>query len=227
MTSDRIIIERVVSAMFDQNSYLVWKHGEPQAVAIDPGFEVESLIRLIRSNGLTLAEIWITHGHADHIMGLERLHREFPDARIVIGAAEEELLRDPEKNLSAPMGFPVVAPAAGKIVRGGESFDVAGMHVKTIEIAGHSPGSIVFVVTNQDPASAFVGDVIFQGSVGRVDLHTTHGQKNMEQLVSGIREKLFALPIETMLFPGHGPATTVVREKNENPFVGDHAFAED
>jgi len=110
MTSDRIIIERVVSAMFDQNSYLVWKHGEPQAVAIDPGFEVESLIRLIRSNGLTLAEIWITHGHADHIMGLDKLHREFPEARIVIGAAEEEMLRDPEKNLSAPMGFPVVAP---------------------------------------------------------------------------------------------------------------------
>lgn len=227
MTSDRIIIERVVSKMFDQNSYLVWKHGETQAVAIDPGFEVESLIRLIRSNGLTLEEIWITHGHADHIMGLDRLHREFPEARIVIGAAEEELLRDPEKNLSAPMGFPVVAPAAGKIVHDGDSFEVAGMQVKTFEIAGHSPGSIVFVVTNQDPASAFVGDVIFQGSVGRVDLHAAEGQKNMESLVSGIRDKLFAFPPETMLFPGHGPATTIHREKSVNPYVGDQAIDTD
>jgi glyoxylase-like metal-dependent hydrolase (beta-lactamase superfamily II) len=225
MTNERIIIERVVSKMFDQNTYLVWKQGESKAVAIDPGFEVESLIALIRSNRLSLAEIWITHGHADHIMGLDRLHKEFPDAAIVISAAEKPLLTDPEKNLSSPMGFPVVAPEATKIINGGDSFEVAGMHVRTFEISGHSPGSIVFIVTNQEPASAFVGDVIFQGSVGRADLMPSEGQKNMHTLISGIREKLFTLPEDTMLFPGHGPATTIHREKRMNPYVGDEVFA--
>ncbi len=223
MTPDRILIERVVSKMFDQNSYLVWKQGESQAVAIDPGFEVETLIRLIRSNELTLAEIWITHGHADHIMGLGKLYKEFPEARIVSSEAESTVLTDPEKNLSAPMGFPVVAPKVHRIVKDGETFETAGMNVRTLIIPGHSPGSTVFVVTNQDPASAFVGDVIFQGSVGRVDLYATPGQNNGEILVKGIREKLFALPEDTMMFPGHGPATTIVREKHLNPYVGDDA----
>lgn len=147
---------------------------------------------------------------------LERLHREFPEARIVIGAAEEELLRDPEKNLSAPMGFPVVT-AAGKIVNDGDSFEVAGMHVKTLKSRATAQGSIVFVVTNQDPASAFVGDVIFQGSVGRVDLVAPPPGPEKHGNAHGIRGKLFALPPETMLFPGHGPATTVYREKASIP----------
>lgn len=223
MTPDRILVERVVSQNFDQNAYLVWKQGESRAVAIDPGFDVETLIRLIRSNKLDLAEIWITHGHTDHIIGLGRLHKEFPDAPIVASETEAAVLIDPEKNLSALMGHPFIAPKVDRIVQDGEQFSTAGMHVQVLIIPGHSPGSTVFVVTDQDPAAAFVGDVIFQGSVGRVDLHPVPGQNNGETLVRGIREKLFSLPEATMLFPGHGPATTIIREKQLNPYVGDDA----
>lgn len=216
MSTDRIITERVVSAMFDQNAYLVWKHGETKAVAIDPGFDVESLIGLIHSNQLTLAAIWLTHGHADHIIGLERLKKAFPDAPIVIGVNEAALLTDPELNLSLPMGFPVVAPKADRTVVDGEQFEEAGMKVRVLEIPGHSPGSVVFVIENPKPNIAFVGDVIFAGSVGRADFKGGDGR----QLITGIRSKLFAFDDDTLLFPGHGPSTTIGQEQQTNPFVG-------
>jgi glyoxylase-like metal-dependent hydrolase (beta-lactamase superfamily II) len=122
------------------------------------------------------------------------------------------------------MGFPVVAPKADRLVHDGDVFEVAGMKVRAIEIAGHSPGSIVFLVSNQDPASAFVGDVIFQGSVGRVDFDRAKMMDNRDLLMGGIRDKLYALPLETMLFPGHGPSTTIARERKTNQFVSDEAL---
>jgi len=222
MSADSINTERVISSMFDQNAYLVWKEGETHAVAVDPGFEVESLLRLIRQNNLTLAEIWITHGHADHIAGLGALKKAFPEAPIVIGVNEAAMLTDAQLNLSAPMGFPVVAPAADRTVAHGETFETAGLKVKVLEIPGHSPGSVVFVVENASPAIAIVGDVVFAGSVGRADFPGGNGRL----LVSGIRSKLFTLPPETIILPGHGQKTTVGREKQTNPYAGDHASVE-
>lgn len=222
MSSGLIHTERVISPMFDQNAYLVWAEGETRAVAVDPGFEVDKLIGAIQARGLSLAEIWITHGHADHIVGLERLKKAFPDAPIVIGCNEAAMLTDAQLNLSAPMGFPVVAPKADRTVAEGDTFETAGLKVKVLEIPGHSPGSVVFVVENHQPPIAIVGDVIFAGSVGRADFPGGNGR----QLISGIRSKLFTLPPQTKILPGHGGPTTVEREKKTNPYAGDHASTE-
>jgi hydroxyacylglutathione hydrolase len=217
MNADRIIIERVVSPLFDQNSYIVWKSGQSVGVVIDPGFDAESLIALIRSNQLKIVAIWLTHGHADHIIGLEKLKKEFPQAEIVIGENEKQLLGDSELNLSSALGFPVIAPEADRTVLDGEQFQSAGLTVKVLEVPGHSPGSVVYVIENQEPPVAFVGDVIFRNSVGRADFPGG----DMHMLISGIREKVLKLPDNTVLYPGHGIFTTVGTEKASNPYVGD------
>jgi hydroxyacylglutathione hydrolase len=140
----------------------------------------------------------------------------FPDAPLVIGSNEAFLLRDAEANLSAPFGVPLFSPAADRLVADGERIEVAGLGFEVREIPGHSPGSVVFVCDNFDPAFVFGGDVLFAGSVGRTDLGG-----NMKQLLQGIRTKLLSLPETTVVYPGHGPATTVGAEKRSNPFVGE------
>ena len=217
MNADRIIIERVVSPLFDQNAYVVWKSGNTAGVVIDPGFDAESLIGLIHSNHLRIEAIWLTHGHADHIIGLEKLKKEFPEAEIVIGENEKQLLGDSELNLSSALGFPVIAPEADRTVIDGEEFQSAGLTVKVLEVPGHSPGSVVYVIENQEPPVAFVGDVIFRNSVGRADFPGG----DMHLLISGIREKVFKLPENTVLYPGHGIFTTVGTERANNPYVGE------
>ena len=140
----------------------------------------------------------------------------------MIGVNDEAMLTDAQLNLSAPMGFPVVAPPADRTVAHGETFEAAGLTVKVLEIPGHSPGSVVFLLENASPPIAIVGDVVFAGSVGRADFPGGDGRL----LVSGIRSKLFTLPPETIILPGHGPKTTVGREKQFNPYAGDNASVE-
>ena len=103
----------------------------------------------------------------------------------------------------------------------GEQFEVAGFRFEVREIPGHSPGSIVFLCQDQEPNFVFGGDVLFAGSVGRFDFPGGSG----ETLFSGIRSKLFNLPDDTTILPGHGPSTTVGVEKSTNPFVGERAEA--
>jgi glyoxylase-like metal-dependent hydrolase (beta-lactamase superfamily II) len=128
------------------------------------------------------------------------------------------LLSDPEANLSAPFGQPLTSPPADRLVDDGERIELAGLTFEVREIPGHSPGSVVFLCDHLDPPFVFGGDVLFAGSVGRTDLGG-----NAPLLLSGIRSKLFNLPDETIVFPGHGPPTTIGEEKQSNPFVGQRA----
>ena len=209
-------IESVESQPFAENSYIIWRQAHGAAVVIDPGFDTDSILERLEYHGLHLAAILNTHGHADHIAGNQAMKEAFPDAPLVIGSNEAFLLRDPEANLSAPFGAPLYSPAADRLVADGERIEVAGLGFEVREIPGHSPGSVVFVCDNFDPAFVFGGDVLFAGSVGRTDLGG-----NMKQLLQGIRTKLLSLPETTVVYPGHGPATTVGAEKRSNPFVGE------
>ena len=218
MAASDYSVESVESAPFGENAYVVWRPGRDDALVVDPSFDTESLLDLLARAGRRAAAILNTHGHADHIAGNAAMKRAFPNAPLIIGRNEARLLTDPEANLSASFGLPLFSPPADQLVADGERLDLAGFSFEVREIPGHSPGSVVFVCDQFDPVFVLGGDVLFAGSVGRTDLGG-----NGPQLFSGIRAKLFNLPDTAIVHPGHGPATTIGREKRANPFVGESA----
>ena len=163
-------IECVESAPFAENSYVLWREGRTDALVVDPGFDVESILAVLDSNGLTTAAILNTHGHSDHIVGNAKMKSAYPTAPLLIGRNDAICLSDPVANLSAAYGMPITSPPADRVVDHGERVELAGFSFEVREIPGHSPGSVVFVFDQFDPPVVFGGDVLFAGSVGRTDL---------------------------------------------------------
>ncbi len=212
----RIQIETIESQPFGENSYLVWIEGRADAFVIDPGFEPELILEQIEARSLNLAAIINTHGHLDHIAGNAALKAAFPSAPILIGIGEKDWLTDANLNRSAFYGMPVVSPPADRTVIDGETIEIAGIPMLVREIPGHSPGHVVYIVRDPKPMIVLGGDVLFRGSIGRTDFPGG----SFEVLEKGIHEKLWPLPDNTVVYPGHGPVTTIGHEKRTNPFVG-------
>jgi hydroxyacylglutathione hydrolase len=211
-------IQTIVSQPFDENTYVAWLPDRKDALVVDPGLEPDLILSFLADHDLVPAAILNTHGHADHIAGNAAMKEQFPDAPLIIGANESHLLTDANANLSAPFGMPVTSPPADRLVREGDVIEPAGIRLEVLEVPGHSPGHVVFVYRDS-PSVVFGGDVLFRGSIGRYDLPGCNGRL----LLQGIREKVFRLPPDTVVYPGHGPVTTVGEEKRNNPFVGGSA----
>jgi glyoxylase-like metal-dependent hydrolase (beta-lactamase superfamily II) len=214
----RPTIEVIESDPFGQNCYVLWQDRRDDALVIDPGFDSRAVLRLLDSHHRQPAFILNTHGHVDHIAGNRALKQAYPDAPLLIGRNDAAALSDADLNLSRSFGVPLTSPAADRFVDDGERLKLAGFTFEVREIPGHSPGSVIFLCQTQDPAFAFGGDVLFQGSIGRTDLGGS-----FEQLMAGIFAKLLDLPDNTIIYPGHGPATTIGQERRSNPFVLEHA----
>jgi hydroxyacylglutathione hydrolase len=209
-------IATIVSHPFEQNTYIVRLPDRDDCVVIDPGLEPEKIIRHLEQAGLTPAAILITHGHSDHIGGNGPIKKRWPNCPLVIGVGDSTKLTDPWLNLSAGFGTPLVSPPADVTVKDGDTYEAAGFEWQVRSMPGHTVGHVVYLWEGQEPAIVFVGDVIFAGSIGRTDFP----DGDHRQLVFGIRSKLFTLPDETILAPGHGSMTTVGVEKSSNPFAG-------
>jgi len=207
-------LHTVVSMPFAENTYIVWQTGSSDAVVIDPGFEPEPVLEKLTDEELTVRLILNTHGHVDHIAGNADLKAAFPDAPLVIGAGDAELLTNPMLNLSGLSGVAIRSPSADRLVREGDVLESAGIRFEVLDIPGHSSGHVVYVVRG-DPPVVFGGDVLFRGSIGRTDFPGG----DLDQLLSGIRAKLWPLPDHSVVYPGHGPVTTVGHEKRMNPFL--------
>jgi hydroxyacylglutathione hydrolase len=221
-TMPALEIHTIVSTPFDENTYVVWVPGRTEALVFDPGLEPDAILDFVREQGLTVAAILCTHGHADHIGGNAALKEAFPTAPIVIGVGDAIMLTDPDLNLSAPFGFEIISPTADRTVAEGDMVGYAGISLDVLEIPGHSPGHVAFVYPGK-PVVVFGGDILFRGGIGRSDFPGGDGRL----LVNGIRTKLFVLPPDTVVYPGHGPVTTIGSEKMANPFVSDWRIKQD
>lgn len=207
-------IHTIVSMPFQENTYIVWHPGASAAIVIDPGLEPDAILEFLDERSLRPEAILNTHGHGDHIGGNEALKARFPDAPLIIGVNDVPLLSDPSLNMSAPFGFAIISPPADRLASEGDVFEFAGVQFEVLDIPGHSPGHVVFLVRSQ-PIVVFGGDVLFRGSIGRTDFPGG----SFDRLAAGIRTKLYTLPDDTVIYPGHGPVTTVGHEKRTNPFV--------
>jgi glyoxylase-like metal-dependent hydrolase (beta-lactamase superfamily II) len=206
----------VVSQPFDENTYVAHLSGREDCVIFDPGFEPHAILDYLSEHSLTPAAIVCTHGHSDHIAGNQALKERWPECPLVIGEGDAEKLINPQLNLSAAFGVALRSPPADRTLREGERFDAAGLELEVLEAPGHSIGHIVLVTKQVEPWRVFGGDVLFAGSIGRTDFP----DGNFDDLREAIHTKLFTLPDDTIVYPGHGPATTIGREKRTNPFVG-------
>jgi glyoxylase-like metal-dependent hydrolase (beta-lactamase superfamily II) len=206
----------VVSLPFEQNSYVASLGNRDDCLVIDPGFEPEKILEYLADQRLTPGAILITHGHSDHIGGNAALKQRWPDCPLVIGTDDAAKLTDPWLNLSAAFGESLISPAADVTLNDGDTYEAAGFELQVRAIPGHSAGHVAYLWEGQVPPVVWVGDIIFAGSIGRTDFP----DGDLHRLILGIRSKLFALPDDTILLPGHGPATTVREEKLHNPFAG-------
>jgi glyoxylase-like metal-dependent hydrolase (beta-lactamase superfamily II) len=210
-----IQVHTIVSMPFAENSYIVWRNGSCEALVFDPGLEPELILEFLQEHGLNIAAILNTHGHADHIGGNAAMKQKFPQAPLIIGGGDQHMLRDANANLSAPFGLAIVSPAADRTVSESDTIELAGIRLEVLDVPGHSPGHVVFVLRDS-PSLVFGGDVLFRSGIGRSDFPGGDG----ELLLRGIREKLFVLPDDTVVYPGHGPVTKIGHEKRTNPFLG-------
>ena len=225
MTSQRfgsdppLTVQVIVSSPFMENTLVLHRPGRSDCLVVDPGLQPQKILAYLQQAELTPALFLLTHGHADHIGGNTVLKARWPDVPLIIGAGDAPMLTDAVANLSGLAGVPVLSPPADQVVREGDRFDAAGFSLEVLDLPGHSPGHVVYVVRGQEPLVLIGGDVLFEGSIGRSDFPGG----NHAQLVTGIRSKLFPLGDATIVYSGHGQPTTIGRERRSNPFCGEGA----
>jgi glyoxylase-like metal-dependent hydrolase (beta-lactamase superfamily II) len=206
-----MMIEALPVGPLQVNCYIVGCEKTREALVIDPGDEGERILAALDSAGLQAKLVINTHGHFDHI-GANAYLLEKTGAELLIHEKDVPLLAQSERHAEL-FGLSVVpSPAPTRTLSGGEELSVGELRIRVIHTPGHSPGGICLLVDDH----LFAGDTLFAGSIGRTDL----AGGNHEQLLAAIREHLLVLPEGTTVYPGHGPDTSIGREKRSNPFVG-------
>lgn len=199
---------RTVGA-FQENSYLVSDPETGHAVLVDPGAEGPQLIEMVRSSGATLDAIWLTHAHIDHIGAVRAIKRVW-DVPVYLHPADRPLY-DRGAMQAAVYGLPFEQPPVpDRELADGDVLEVGSLRFDVLHLPGHAPGHVAFVGNGH----MLGGDLLFAGSIGRTDLPLSDPDRMMESL-----ERVANLPDETVVCPGHGPATSIGRERTANPFL--------
>lgn len=187
--------------------------GGPPCWIVDAGFNPQPMIQFIKSHGLEPQRVVLTHAHVDHIGGLAQVKQAWPDLPVLIHEAERTFLEDPTLNLSAFLDEPLYAPPATGTIRHGDVLELDELAFEVRHTPGHSPGGVTLYQAKA--GVALVGDALFAGSIGRTDFPTS----DHDALIRSIHQQLLTLPDGTRVLPGHGPATTIGRERASNPYL--------
>ncbi len=200
--------------LFEQNCTLLWDEATKVGAVIDPGGDVDRIEAAIKQAGIRIEKIILTHGHLDHVGGVEELN-------ILLGGvpvegphqADEQLMQNVEAQARNYGVSGLKNATSGRWLVEGDTVTVAGHTFEVLHCPGHSPGSVAYF--NRAQRFALVGDVLFQGSVGRTDLP----MGSAEQLIASIKSKLLPLGDDVVFICGHGPASTIGDERRSNPYI--------
>ena len=207
-------IDRLVLGAYQTNCYILRSSAAAKAcLIVDTGLQDGELIDFLRRHKLNPTAVVLTHGHADHITGIPALRENYPDIKVYIHKLDAQMLTNQQHNLSALAGVQFSTDPADLTLEDGDVIEQAGINLKVFHTPGHTPGGICLY--SKDEQIVFSGDTLFAGSVGRTDFPGG----DMAQLIKGIRAKLCILPDETVVYPGHGPATTIAEEKAHNQYL--------
>ena len=199
---------------FAQNATLVWDDATLQAAVIDPGGDLDRLLAEAQRLGLKLEQIWLTHAHIDHAGGARELARTL-GLPIVGPHPGDQFWIDALPEQSRMFGFPAAeAFTPTRWLADGDAVQIGGCTLQVRHCPGHTPGHVVF--HSPQAQRAFVGDVLFAGSIGRTDFP----QGNHAQLIDSIVTRLWPMGDDTVFIPGHGPESSFGRERRSNPYVG-------
>ncbi len=210
---DRLCCDFRVVGPVQTNCYFLYHEDNKECLIFDPGDQAEQIISFIKKKELKPVGIVLTHGHFDHIMAADEIRKEF-DIKIYAAKAEEELLGNSMLNVSAQIGESV-SLKADEWLEDGQELSILGETMRCILTPGHTIGGMCYYFSKA--GILISGDTLFEASVGRTDLPTGNGR----QLIQSIREKLFCLPDEVKVYPGHGMMTSIQDEKMYNPFAAE------
>ncbi|MDO4971717.1 MAG: MBL fold metallo-hydrolase [Bacteroidales bacterium] len=210
-------IENVITQLFGENVFVVWDEATLEAAIIDPGMmdakEYQAVEEIISREKLGVKYVLLTHSHVDHACAARWAAEKF--GAQVFGSKKDSMLASSMTAQASLFHLPIQTNSLSidKDLEDGDELSLGEMKIKVIATPGHTQGGVVFYISQEN--IAFVGDTIFQRSVGRTDLPGG----NLRTLISSIHSKIFELPGNTVLIPGHGPTTTVDDERQNNPYV--------
>ncbi len=217
MSTNTLELRIVPVTPFMQNCSILWDKATGEGVFVDPGGEAEKLLKAAEQLGAKIKEIWLTHGHLDHAGGAEDV-RDALDIPIIGPNKADQFWLDQIETSWAKYGQHGMGRdcTPDRYLDDGDVLALGGAEFTVAHCPGHTPGHVVF--SNTDMKIAFVGDVLFKGSVGRTDFPKSDPQA----LIDSITQKLWPLGNDMRFVPGHGPMGTFGEERRTNPFVGDH-----
>lgn len=211
----KLEIRIIPTTPLQQNTSMIWSIESKEGVFVDPGGDIDKLMGAAEQFGVTIKAVWLTHGHMDHA-GAAAAVKELTGCEIIGPHKDDQWLLDEIESSGARYGITDgknVTP--DRYLEDGDELELDGVKFGVAHCPGHTPGHVV--IHNQSGALAFVGDVLFQGSIGRTDFP----RGNHQQLIDSITGKLWPLGNEMRFVPGHGPMSTFGHERQSNPFVAD------
>lgn len=203
-------VVRIPAGIYAANCYLVYSESNKEGIIIDPGGDADDIIAEIKNLGLDIKYIILTHGHGDHIAGVREI-KEYTNAPVAIHKDDEHLLKNGKDNLSSIMAMGAVELTADILLDDEDEISFGNLNAKILHTPGHTPGGISIKIEN----SIFTGDTLFAGSIGRTDFEGG----SFEDIIDSIKNKILEYPEDTVVYPGHGPSSTIKTEKVTNPFL--------